>query len=81
MTTGRKRRCGWFDVMVAKYSHLVNGYKSAALTKIDIFDTFEEVKIGVAYYLDRKKMDYIPGEWVWSILDYFASKIISDNNQ
>lgn len=62
VTTGRKRRCGWFDVMVAKYSNTINGYESIALTKIDIFDTFQEVKIGVAYKLDGKKLDSMPAE-------------------
>lgn len=62
VTTGRKRRCGWFDVMVARYSCMINGYTSIALTKIDIFDTFDEIKIGKCYYLDGKKLDSIPGK-------------------
>ena len=61
VTTGRKRRCGWFDVMVAKYSTLVNGYTSIALTKIDVLDTFDEVKIGVSYKLNGKELQSIPG--------------------
>lgn len=47
--------------MIAKYSCMVNGYTSIALTKIDIFDTFDEVKIGVGYTIDGKKMESIPG--------------------
>lgn len=49
VTTGRARRCGWFDAVIMKYSCLVSGLTSIALTKIDIFDTFEEIKICTAY--------------------------------
>lgn len=48
-TTGRKRRCGWFDAVVGRYSVIVNGLTSMALTKIDVFDTFEEIKICTHY--------------------------------
>jgi len=48
-TTGRKRRCGWFDVPVAKYGCMVNGLTGIALTKIDVFDDFDEIKICTAY--------------------------------
>lgn len=53
-TTGRKRRCGWFDVVIAKYSAMVNGLTGIALTKIDVFDSFDEIKICTAY---RDKRD------------------------
>lgn len=49
VTTGRKRRCGWFDGVIAKYSVLVGGISTIALTKLDVFDTFEEIKLCVAY--------------------------------
>lgn len=49
VTTGRKRRCGWFDGVIAKYSCLVGGISSIALTKLDVFDNFEEIKLCVAY--------------------------------
>lgn len=62
VTTGRKRRCGWFDVVVARYSNMINGFTSIALTKLDILDTFEEVKIGVAYKLDGKVLENFPAE-------------------
>jgi adenylosuccinate synthase len=62
VTTGRKRRCGWFDVMVARYSAMVNGYTSIALTKIDIMDEFDLVKIGVGYIYKGKKLESIPAE-------------------
>lgn len=48
-TTGRPRRCGWFDAVVAKYGVLVSGLTSMAITKIDVFDDFEEIKICTAY--------------------------------
>jgi adenylosuccinate synthase len=48
-TTGRKRRCGWFDAVVARYSVMVNGLTGIALTKIDVFDDFDEIKVCVAY--------------------------------
>lgn len=48
-TTGRPRRCGWFDNVVARYSILTGGITNIALTKIDVFDDFEEIKICVAY--------------------------------
>jgi adenylosuccinate synthase len=48
-TTGRPRRCGWFDAVIAKYGVLVSGLTSMAITKIDIFDSFDEIKICTAY--------------------------------
>ncbi len=48
-TTGRPRRCGWFDAVVAKYSALVSGITQIALTKIDVFDTFDEIKLCTSY--------------------------------
>ena len=49
VTTGRPRRCGWFDAVIMKYAVLVGGITKVALTKIDVFDTFDEIKICVAY--------------------------------
>lgn len=48
-TTGRPRRCGWFDAVAMKYAVLVGGLTSVAITKIDVFDTFDEIKICTAY--------------------------------
>ncbi len=48
-TTGRPRRCGWFDTLVAKYAVLVSGITQIALTKIDVFDSFDEIKLCTAY--------------------------------
>lgn len=52
--------------MVAKYSTLVNGYTSIALTKLDVLDTFDEVKIGVSYKLDGEELKSMPGKLIKS---------------
>jgi len=57
-TTGRKRRCGWFDAVTARYSALVNGLTGIALTKIDVFDDFDEIKICIAYKDTRNGQIY-----------------------
>ncbi len=49
VTTGRKRRCGWFDLPIAKYSIQVSGLTAIALTKLDVFDTFDKIKLCTAY--------------------------------
>ncbi|KAI0381376.1 Adenylosuccinate synthetase [Hypomontagnella monticulosa] len=49
VTTGRRRRCGWLDLVSAKYSQHVNHYDVLNLTKLDILDTFEEIRVAVAY--------------------------------
>lgn len=48
-TTGRPRRCGWFDAVVARYGVLVGGLTSMAITKIDVFDNFDEIQVCTAY--------------------------------
>lgn len=60
-TTGRARRVGWFDGVVAKYSHQVNGYTSAVITRLDVLDQFEVVKICTVYELDGEIIDQLPG--------------------
>ena len=49
VTTGRARRCGWFDAISAKYAVLVGGLSEVALTKLDVLDSFEEIKVAIAY--------------------------------
>ena len=49
VTTGRPRRCGWFDAVTMKYAVLVGGLTSIALTKIDVFDSFDEIRVCTAY--------------------------------
>ena len=49
VTTGRKRMCGWLDVPLLRYTHSINNYTACALTKLDILDELEEIKIGTTY--------------------------------
>lgn len=51
VTTGRRRRCGWFDLVLCRYSHAINHYTALNLTKLDILDDFDEIKVAVAYVL------------------------------
>lgn len=60
VTTGRKRRCGWLDLVVLKYSNAINGYTHLNITKLDVLDTFKEVKVAIAYHLDGKKLAFFP---------------------
>jgi len=59
-TTGRKRRVGWFDAMIAKTSVNLNGLQSLALTKLDILDTLKEIKICIGYNIDGKSITHFP---------------------
>ena len=59
-TTGRPRRCGWFDVVAAQYSVRINGLTSIALTKLDVLDSFDEIKICTSYEFKGKKIDNFP---------------------
>ena len=59
-TTGRKRRCGWFDAALVRQSVKLSGIKGIALTKLDVLDGMEEIKICVGYELNGEKLDYFP---------------------
>jgi adenylosuccinate synthase len=59
-TTGRPRRCGWFDAVVVRYAAQVNGLTGLAITKLDVLDTFDEVKICTAYRVGDVVHDYFP---------------------
>jgi adenylosuccinate synthase len=58
--TGRKRRCGWFDAVLVRQAVAVGGVTGIALTKLDVLDTFETVKVCTGYKLHGKKIDYLP---------------------
>ncbi|MER2509073.1 adenylosuccinate synthase [Amaricoccus sp.] len=58
--TGRKRRCGWFDAVLVRQTCVTSGVKGIALTKLDVLDGFETLKICVAYELDGKRIDHLP---------------------
>ena len=59
-TTGRARRIGWFDAVAARYSARVNGFTSLVLTRLDVLDGYESLKICVGYELDGKIIDHFP---------------------
>jgi len=59
-TTGRKRRCGWFDMVVMRHANRINGFTGIALTKLDVLGGLEEIKICVAYELDGKEILEMP---------------------
>uniref|UniRef100_A0A8C2Z480 Adenylosuccinate synthetase n=1 Tax=Cyclopterus lumpus TaxID=8103 RepID=A0A8C2Z480_CYCLU len=60
VTTGRKRRCGWLDLVLIKYAHMINGFTALALTKLDILDVLAEIKVGVAYKVDNQIIPHFP---------------------
>lgn len=60
VTTGRKRRCGWLDLVLIKYAHMINGFTAIALTKLDILDVLTEIKVGTAYKLDNQPIPHFP---------------------
>jgi len=59
-TTGRPRRCGWFDAVAARFSSRINGLTGAVVTRLDILDILPGLKICVGYELDGKAIDYFP---------------------
>lgn len=59
-TTGRKRRCGWFDAVLVRQSVKISGIKGIALTKLDVLDGLDEIKICVGYDLHGERLDYFP---------------------
>jgi len=59
-TTGRPRRCGWFDAVVSRLSTRINGFTGAAITRLDILDALPRLKICVGYKLNGKTIDYVP---------------------
>ncbi len=58
--TGRKRRCGWFDAVLVRQAVATNGITGIALTKLDVLDGLDEIKICVGYRLDGEEIDYLP---------------------
>ena len=61
-TTGRPRRCGWFDVGVVRFAARVNGLTGLAVTKLDVLDTLPEIQIAVGYEVDGEPLDDFPGD-------------------
>ncbi len=59
--TSRKRRCGWFDGVLVRQTIKISGIDGIALTKLDVLDELDEIKMCIAYEIDGKKIDYLPG--------------------
>ncbi|MFH1186665.1 MAG: adenylosuccinate synthase [Candidatus Levyibacteriota bacterium] len=64
-TTGRKRRCGWFDAEMIRFASKINGFSEIVLTKIDVLDDFDEIKICTHYELNGKKVSYWDGDTIF----------------
>ncbi|MGB7098063.1 MAG: adenylosuccinate synthase [Xanthobacteraceae bacterium] len=60
VVTGRPRRCGWFDAVLVRQSVRTSGIHGLALTKLDILDGFDEIKVCIGYRLDGREIDYLP---------------------
>ncbi|MGH6827288.1 MAG: adenylosuccinate synthase [Rhizomicrobium sp.] len=58
--TGRKRRCGWFDAVVVRQTMITGGVDGIALTKLDVLDGFDEIKLCTSYRLDGRTLDHLP---------------------
>ena len=58
--TGRKRRCGWFDAVLVRQTARISGITGIALTKLDVLDGLDEIKIGIGYELDGKRIGHLP---------------------
>jgi adenylosuccinate synthase len=61
-TTGRPRRCGWFDSVATRHATMVNGIDELAITNIDGLDTLDTIKVCIAYREGRKRYDYVPND-------------------
>src|SRR2546423_11347849 len=59
-STGRPRRCGWFDAFATRYAAEINGFSSVALTKLDVLDALDEIKVCVGYRLDGRDLESLP---------------------
>ena len=61
-TTGRPRRCGWLDLVIGRYAQRINGIGSIALTKLDVLDELDEIKVCVAYRIDGEEVRDLPAD-------------------
>ena len=59
-TTGRPRRCGWFDGVATRFTSWINSLTGIAITRLDVLDTFPALKVCVGYQIDGKSIDYFP---------------------
>mgnify|MGYP001546677383 CR=1 FL=1 len=70
-TTGRPRRCGWFDVELLKQTARINGLTGIALTKLDVLSGFKKIKVAVGYEMDGKRIDYWPASKLNSVVPIY----------
>ncbi|HVY71989.1 MAG TPA: adenylosuccinate synthase [Verrucomicrobiae bacterium] len=61
-TTGRARRCGWFDAVATRHATMVNGIDELAVTNLDGLDTLETIKVCIGYQMDGKRVDHMPND-------------------
>ena len=61
-TTGRSRRCGWFDAVAVKYASRINGCDNLSIMKLDVLDNFDKIKICIGYKYNNKIIDYMPSD-------------------
>jgi adenylosuccinate synthase len=61
-TTGRPRRCGWFDAVAVRHSVMVNGIDEIAVTNLDGLDTLETIKVCIGYHHGQRHYDYLPAD-------------------
>ncbi len=61
-TTGRPRRCGWFDAVAARFSRRINGFSGMVITRLDILDKLPSIKVCTGYVLDGKEINYFPAQ-------------------
>ena len=59
-TTGRPRRCGWYDAFLVNYSRMINGISKVAITKLDVLSNLDEIKVCIGYELDGKRLKSFP---------------------
>ncbi|GAA3056598.1 adenylosuccinate synthase [Kitasatospora albolonga] len=75
VTTGRDRRCGWFDAVIARYATRVNGMTDFFLTKLDVLTGWEQIPVCVAYEIDGKRVEELP----YNQSDFHHAKPIYEN--
>ena len=61
VTTGRKRRCGWLDLVLLKYTNMINGFTALCLTKLDTLDELAEIKVATTYKRNGVELTSFPG--------------------
>jgi adenylosuccinate synthase len=61
-TTGRARRCGWFDAVLTRYATIVNGIDELAVTNVDGLDTVDVIKVCIGYRVGKQRYDYVPSD-------------------